>query len=183
MDSGTNVRLTAALKSLRDVTIMVEFAVSPCSIVSVVGEALMLKSGLGGAGGAMTDNARLVLCRRNPLVPVTDMLYDPITASLATFIVKTENAVLLDFRLTVVGFKPVLTPGIGKDEIVKLTSFLKPPTETTVMADAFDRPCSMLKMLGDAVIVKSGGSVALIILSGIFTLCSSVPLFPVTVIV
>ncbi len=138
MDPGMNVRLTAALKSLREVTITVEFAVSPCSIVSVVGEAFMLKSGSGGTGGAITDNAMLTVCRRKPLVPVTDMLYNPITASLATSTVKTENEVILDSRLTLFGFRFVLTPDMGKDEIVKLTSLLKPPTEVTVMTDVLE---------------------------------------------
>ena len=62
MDSGVNVRFTGALKSLREVTNMVEFAVSPCSNVRVVGEALMLKSGSGGTGGAVMVNVMLVVC-------------------------------------------------------------------------------------------------------------------------
>jgi len=59
-------RLTVPVKPLSEVTVIVEVPEPPCTIVRVVGEADMEKS-----GGVVTVRLMVVVCVNDPLVPVT----------------------------------------------------------------------------------------------------------------
>ena len=127
-------RLTAELKPLREVIVIVDVPELPLDIVKDVGEALSEKS-----GAAVTCSAMSTVWLMLPLVPVTTNVEVPNAAEADTEIVRVEVAEPSEGGVTEAGLKEAVT-SVGSPEIVRLTAELKPLTEVTVIVDVPELP-------------------------------------------
>lgn len=127
-------RLTAELKPFNDVIVIVEVPEPPWTIVRVVGEAEIEKS-----GGAAIVSEIVTVCVKVPLVPVTVRVEVPRVAVAETVIVRVEVAELPEGGVTEVGLNVVVTP-VGAPDTERLTAELKALTEVTVTVEVPEAP-------------------------------------------
>jgi len=119
----------------------------PCTTVTLVGEALMVKFGLCAA---FTVRVSVVEACRLPEVPVMVTVEVPVVA--------VPLAVSVNVLVDVVGFglKTAVTP-LGNPDAARVTLPLNPPTSVTVMVLVPPAPpCVMVTLLGEAESVKLG---------------------------
>jgi len=139
-------KLTLLLKLFWGVRVMVLEPVAPCVIVTLLGDAESVKSGMKTG---FTVSATVVLFDKLPEVPVMMTLTVPVVAVLLAVRAKELVFVVL------VGLKEAVTP-VGRPEADKLTLPLKPFCGVTVIVLVPVAPCVMVRLLGDAEIVKFG---------------------------
>src|ERR1700690_505257 len=97
------VKAIAELKPPETVVVIVDVPLLPCTTETAVGEAEMVKLGLATA---VTVSETKVVSVVLPEVPVTVMLYVPVTVFEATVIVMVE----VPAPVIEVGLKPTVTP-------------------------------------------------------------------------
>jgi hypothetical protein len=118
-----------------------------------------------------------------PLVPVTVMF--PVAPWVPAIIVRVEVAVPLRGRLTVLGLMDhTLHCGEGQrgeGEVCSEIVPLKPFTLERVIVEVAVEPAGIERLVGFAVIVKSGGGDDETTVKATLTLCDRLPLVPVTV--
>ena len=155
-----------------DVTIMVSDEVLPCTTVSDDVTGLSEKSALG-----LTVRDTVTVCCKDPLVPVTVRVNVPAVAVELTS--KVMVVVIGPFAGGVTGFaeKLAATP-LGSPETVRLTGWLKSPTEVTVIVTGEELPLLMLREVGMAPRLKSGGTLTV---RETVAECVRLPLVPVIV--
>jgi hypothetical protein len=147
LGSPVALSVVAELKLFWLVMVMVLVPFLPCTMLSEVGEALMVKL---GEAAAFTVSARVVVATRLPEVPVMVTVAVPVVA--------VELAVKLSVLVEVVGFglNDAVTP-LGKPDAARVTLPLNPPTSVTVMVLVpAAPPCVMVKLLGESESVKLG---------------------------
>ena len=106
-----------------------------------------------------------------PLLPVTVIVYVPVPALLATFIVR------VDFPEVEIVFGVRLAVNAGGAVADSVTVPVKPLRGVTVIVEVPEYPLLMVKDVGDADSVKSG----LVTWTVKVIVCIKVPLVPVTV--
>ena len=147
LGSPVALSVVAELKLFWLVMVMVLVPFLPCTMLSEVGEALMVKL---GEAAAFTVSARVVVATRLPEVPVMVTVAVPVVA--------VELSVKLSVLVEVVGFglNDAVTP-LGKPDAARVTLPLNPPTSVTVMVLVpAAPPCVMVKLLGESESVKLG---------------------------
>jgi len=147
LGSPVALSVVAELKLFWLVMVMVLVPFLPCTMLSEVGEALMVKL---GEAAAFTVSARVVVATRLPEVPVMVTVAVPVVA--------VELAVKLSVLVEEVGFglNDAVTP-LGKPDAARVTLPLNPPTSVTVMVLVpAAPPCVMVKLLGESESVKLG---------------------------
>lgn len=139
-------RVTDPVKPFWSVTLIVLLPLVPCFTVRLEGEAESAKLGLAGAE---IVSEMLVVCVREPEVPVIVIVLVPVVAVLLAV-----NVILL---LEVVGLVPKLavTP-LGRAEVDSVTEPVNPPEGVTVMVLDPLEPCVTDTLLGEADSVKFG---------------------------
>jgi hypothetical protein len=126
--------VTVPLNPLSDVIVTVVDVEPPLDIVRLEGEALMLKS---PAPGVLTVRLYAALWDRDPLVPVTVMVYDPVGVLAAVEIVN----VLVYVGVPLVGFTVAVRPvAVGLMLVLSVTVWLVPLTRLTVTVEVVPDP-------------------------------------------
>jgi hypothetical protein len=122
----------AELKPPVAALLMVEPPELPCATETEAGAALMVK-----LGGTVTVRETVVVSLVLPEVPVTVMLYVPVTADEATAIVMVE----VPAPVIEVGLKLTVTP-VGWPVADKVTVESKPPVTVLLMVELPELPCA-----------------------------------------
>ena len=131
-------KFTLPLKPFCGVTVIVLPPLAPCAIVTLLGDAEIVKF-----GRAVTVRAIVVIGDKLPDVPVM--------ATVTVLVVAVLLAVSVKVLVAVVGFglKEAVTP-LGKPDADKLTLPLKPFCGVTVIVLVPLAPCVTVKLPGDA---------------------------------
>jgi len=137
-------KVTAELKPPVTALLMVEFPELPCTTEIEAGAALMVKPGVAPVTVRETVVVSVVL----PEVPVTVMLYVPVTVDEATAIVMVE----VPAPVIEVGLKVTVTP-VGWPVADKAMAELKPPATALLMVEFPELPCATETEAGAAPIV------------------------------
>jgi hypothetical protein len=140
-------KLTLPLKPFCGVTEMLLAPLAPCAIVTLLGDAEIVKF---ATGAAFTVSETVVVLVKLPEVPVMVTFTVPVAAVLLEVSVKVLVLVVL------LGLKEAVTP-LGKPEADKLTLPLKPFCGVTVIALAPLAPCTIVTLLGELEREKLGG--------------------------
>ena len=165
-------KLTLLLKLFWGVRVMVLGPLAPCAIVTLLGAAESVKSGMK-TGFTVTVSATVVLFDKLPEVPVMITVTVPVEAVLLAVRAKELVFVVL------VGLKEADTP-LGRPEADKLTMPLKPFCGVTVIVLVPVAPCAMVRLLGDAEIVKFGTGIGFTVRETV-AVFDKLPEVPVTV--
>jgi len=142
-------KATAEEKPLSAVLVIVEVPEWPGFTLIEVGDALMLKSGLG----PVTVRLTVVVCVTLPPVPVTVIVYVPgvvVDPTVMVIVELPEPGAAID-----VGLKPTVTPD-GWPLADRPMAESKPPETAVVIVDVPLLPCATETEVGEAEIVKLG---------------------------
>src|SRR5216684_7379169 len=137
-------RVTLPLKPFCGVTVMVLVPFVPWSTLRLLGDAEIVKF---ATGTGFTVRETVVVFVKLPEVPVTVTVTVPVAAVLLAVSV---NALVVAVLL---GLNEAVTP-LGSPDADKLTLPLKPFCGVTVMVLVPLAPCTIVKLFGDAEIVK-----------------------------
>ena len=108
-------------------------------------------------------------------------MYMPSVVDISTETVRVEVSAPSAGGVTWVGSKVVVTPVMGSEVTARSTDALKPFKDVMVMVEESESPCWMVSDVGEALIAKSRGGGSSVISNVMSTLCTRVPLVPVTV--
>jgi len=139
-------KVMAELKPPVTVLLMVEPPELPCATETEAGAAPMEK-----LGGPVTVRETVVVWLVLPEVPVTVMLYVPVTVDEATAIVMVE----VPAPVIEVGLKLTVTP-VGWPVADKVTAESKPPVTTLLMVELPELPCATETEAGEPERLKPG---------------------------
>ncbi len=142
---------------------MVEVPVCVAGTWTVVGLAVTLKS--------WTVKGTVTECESEPLVPVTETMYDPATP-------EQESVEVPEPPLTDAGVNVQVSPVLGETVSVSATVPVKELRGAIVIVDMPLAPAFTVTLVGLAVIVKSGPGVTVKVTVAV---CDSDALVPVTV--
>jgi hypothetical protein len=140
-------KLTLPLKPFCGVTEMLLAPLAPCAIVTLLGDAEIVKF---ATGAAFTVSETVVVLVKLPEVPVMVTFTVPVAAVLLEVSVKVLVLVVL------LGLKEAVTP-LGKPDADKLTLPLKPFCGVTEIVLAPLAPCTIVTLLGELEREKLGG--------------------------
>src|SRR5262249_43279175 len=141
------LKLTVCADPLSTAVLMVEVPLDPCAIVTLDGLAEIEKSD-GGAGFTVT--LTLVVCAAVEPVPVTVIVYVPgVVSGLALTVIVAEPPAFTD-----AGLKEADTPD-GSPPALRLTDCALPLVTAVLIVDVPFPPCTIVRLLGLAVIEKS----------------------------
>jgi len=140
-------KVIAELKPPEIVVVIVAVPVPPLETVTDVGDALMAKLGVALVTFRVTVVVSVVL----PEVPITAMLYVPVTVVGATVMVMVE----VPAPVIAVGVKPMVTP-VGWPLVDNEMEELKPPVTVLVIVEVPDLPCTTETEAGEAESLKPG---------------------------
>lgn len=132
----------AELKPPETVVVIVELPLLPCTTETEVGEAAMVKAGVGVE---VTVSETLVVSVVLPEIPDTVMLYVPVAVLEATVMVMVE----VPAPVIEVGLKPTVTP-VGWPEADNVMAESKPPVTELVMVEFPELPCTTETEVGEA---------------------------------
>jgi hypothetical protein len=165
-------RVALPVKPFEGVIVTVLVPLVPCEIVTLVGDADRLKSGVGGAAFTV----RLIdVVWVKPEVPVTVTVAVPVAAVLLAVNVRTLEEV------AGFGLNDAVTP-LGKPEAEKVTLPANPFEGVIVTVLVPLVPCVIVTLVGDADRLKSGVGAAFTLRLTV-VVWTVVPLVPVIVIV
>ena len=142
------VKAIGSLKPPETVVVMVEVPLLPCTTETEVGEAAMVKLGVGVE---VTVSETVVVSLVAPEVPFTVMVYVPVAVEEATAI----DIVEVPAPVMEVGLKVTVTP-VGWPLAVRVTAESKPPVTVLVMVDVPELPCTTETEVGEAERLKPG---------------------------
>jgi len=145
------VKPIAESKPPETVVVMVEVPLLPWTTETEVGEAEMVNAGVG-VDVTVSDTVAVSVVL--PEVPVTVMLYVPVTVVEATVSVRVE----VPAPVIEVGLNAAVTP-VGSPLAVKVTAESKPPVTALVMVDVPELPCTTETEVGEAEMLKPGVAV------------------------
>jgi hypothetical protein len=143
-------KVTTLANELTEFTVIDDVPVLPAVIVTVVGLAVIVKS-----GAPVTTTGTMIECARTPLAPVILMKKDPTTEP------ETVSVEVPELRMNT-GLSVAVrleSEGIA----ARLTFPLKPLRSATLIVDVAEPPTMNVRLAGLAVIVKSGAPVTVIL--------------------
>jgi len=141
-------KVIAESKPPETAVVTVDEPLAPCATETEVGEAEMVKAGVGvEVTVSETEVVSVVL----PEVPFTVMVYVPVVVDEATVNVRVE----VPAPVIEVGLKPTVTP-VGWPLADSVMAESKPPVAVLVMVDVPELPCSTETEVGEAERLKPG---------------------------